>query len=273
MPLPAMLVGAGKLLGPAAMTMAANKFMPGDDGPDKEARREAEITRSVEGAMGVDPSASRVAETEPHSGFRDGGSKGQTLLAAGAGALAGAIKGFNDPENDDMADKIRGALKGGAAGGVAAGALKMSHDAIQEPGGGLKAGLAGAVSAGAASYLDKDGPGPIKSAMFGFGAGSTSNLAHDELTEAGHGTIADGLAGTGLGAAGGYVLGGDAKSAGIGALGGAAAGGLDSYLNRNDMPVVEGAMPGMIAQKSPLEGLQERFGGEQLQADQGFEMQ
>lgn len=266
-----------RVVGPSAAAYVGNKIFGKDEpqAPELAAQaQQTQVAQAAAGAMGPEYASQVAAETESHHGFRESGGRWETVLAAGAGALAGGFRGFNDSEHDNIAERIRGGLGGAVAGGVSAGALKLSHDAIQGEGGGLRAGITGAISAGAASFLDKDGPGAMTSAAMGFGAGSTLNLAHDELTERGHGFAADGIAGAGLGATGGYVLGGDLQSAGIGAAAGGLGGAADSWLNRTELDMT-GEMPGMVAEANPLQAvLQQDSGGAEVQqqTDQGYQM-
>lgn len=248
MPLPALAPMAMKLA-PAAGSFALNKL--GDRGKEDEFDPHYGQTRHAEGLRGS-------FDEMQNSGFTNDSSKMATFGAAFAGASAAALKSWKDSDGESFKDRMMDAAKDGLAGGVAGGALKMSHDAVQERGGAFKATALSAVSSAAASTLEEGGPSMFQSAMMGAGAGAASNFAHDKLTEKGQGVLADGLGGAGLGASAGYAYGGDGGSAmmGAGAIG--AAGLVDGFMSR--APSVETGMEGMVSEESLADTISQTIG-------------
>lgn len=200
---------------------------------------------------------------ETFSHQKDGGEgsgfKGQIMAALG-GAASGAITKMRDEHDGSVWSKVKAAVTGGLEGGGAGYFAARAHDNIQKDGGGLEAGVDMAAANALTSRLKDDGPGFIKSATAGFGAGFAGNAVHDHLDESGHSRLADGLAASSMGGSLGYSLDGDKKSAGIGALGGA---GLGAALGGgdNDYSDAEASLGGSSGTASAYESISQLASG------------
>lgn len=239
---------------PAAINFVSDKLNSSTKNNDAQARQHY-TNPGMEAEMGL-------AAGEKYNGFQEqADGKGKTALLTLGGAASGAMLAWKsaDPEMD-MKSRALEAAKGAFQGGGAAYLTIKANDAIQAEGGGLTAGVASAGAHALSSGLVDGGPGAMQSAMIGFGSGVGADFAHDKLTEAGHGGIADVLAGGAQGGSLGYTIKGDTAGLGLGALAGGGVGITEMLSNRSTAGPTMGSLPSIGTTQPQMAGQQQSAG-------------